>query len=343
MIHIPESIARVYKARQREQEELRERLWSEHLAENPALGELERQRQMLNIRLIQFTIKDRSEGLEESEVTREIKDELRMMNERLEEARDLLLTGREDAFCPRCRDTGIFEGQLCSCAEEILRAQEERAGVSFPPPQESRFELFDPELFSEEKNPDWYNGKLSPREVIDGWRKHLEAFCEAFPERQQRIYFFGRTGTGKSFLAAAVANRIRGKGYRCSFLSVNRYLQLTRRLHVLEASFNPEREELQRAREELRTVNDADCLILDDLGTESLSDEQYNDLIELLNIRERKKSSSMIITGNIEPSDFSKKYDERIGSRLMGQFVLARLEGPDVRLALARRRRERLR
>lgn len=342
MIQIPERIAQVYRARQRERELRREQVWEQFLEQNPELGELERRRRYLNIRLIQFSLKDRTEGLEESDTTREIKEELLDLNERLEREQSRLLDGSEDSYCKLCHDSGEYEGELCGCAEDILRQLEQRAGVAFPPPRDQKFERFDPEIFPAEKNPEWYSGRLSPREVIVRWRDRLLAASDAFPEKQIHLYLFGTTGTGKSYLAAAVANRLRRKGYSSSFLSVNRYLQIRGRLRVLEASFNPDREELQRAREELKTVEQADCLVLDDLGTERLSDDQYNDLIELLNKRSRQSHSSIIITGNLAPQQFSEKYDERIGSRLIGQFVQARLEGPDLRFNLARRRREQL-
>lgn len=343
MIHIPDNIAGVYQARRREREDLLEKLWEEHLERTPELRDIERNRQLSNIRLIQFRLKDRLDGVEESPQTRALKAELRELNRRVEDERAQLFAKHEFYHCALCQDTGEYEGKLCRCAETILLMLEQRAGVSFPPPEEKNFERFDLNLFPGEKSPEWYGGKLSPREVMRRWQEKLLSFCEEFPASPIHLYLFGTTGTGKTYLAASAANRLRQKGFRVVFLSVHHYLRMTRRLRVLEASFNPEREELQRAREEVRAAESADCLILDDLGTETLREEQYNDLIELLNRRENNPRSSMILTGNMELFEFSRKYDERIGSRLMGRFVQARLEGPDLRLCEARKRREQLR
>ena len=78
---------------------------------------------------------------------------------------------------------------------------------------------------------------------------------------------------------------------------------------------------------------EADLLILDDLGTEFISQFTISCLYNLLNTRMNKGLSTVIST-NLSPSELSEKYEDRIYSRIIGQNSRILLfKGSDQRLS----------
>ena len=347
MKKIPPKIEAVYRQRREDQRLYKEALWQNYVEQHPELRELISEHSRLGLAMVQQRLLEQGSSIEEEVIA--AGQDSKSLGERLSAVEAELNSFKEKAWqdarfyvCSHCHDTGLLGDELCSCAEAILNDLEEKAGISFTPPEEANFTNFDLDFFSDEKRPEWYGGRLSPREVALSWQKKLLELAENFPEQQTKLYIFGKTGTGKSFMASAMGHLIRRRGYRVVFLTAQDYLRLRGRLTVLEESYNPDKEELQQTRERVEAVEHADFLILDDLGSENMGNKQYNDLIALLNIRQNLPMSAMIITGNLTPQEISKRYDERIGSRLIGSFLQVLLDGPDLRLQKAIKRRESL-
>ena len=61
----------------------------------------------------------------------------------------------------------------------------------------------------------------------------------------------------------------------------------------------------------------ADLLIIDDLGTEFITQFTVSCLYNLINTRQNKGLSTIIST-NFSPDEISRKYEDRLYSRLMG-------------------------
>lgn len=335
---IPERLRAVYALRNREKAARGQRLREELARRDPEIAELEMEKRRAGVRMVLAGLDEDQElpGLKE-----DLSKQLKSISKELEKRYAAEAALSEDALsiCPLCHDSGLYQGRLCRCAEDILRQLEERSGVAFPPPEEARLEGFNLSLFTAEKRPEWFSGKLSPREAAEEIQKRLLAMLEGFPEQPQNLCFFGKPGTGKTWAAAAFGNALWERGYRVAFLRVMRFLDLKARLRVLEQSFNPDPEELQTTRERVSLVETADCLILDDLGSEAGGERAYSDLIQLLDQRLAIKNKCTLLTCNLEPTAFSSRYDERVGSRLIGDFVLIPMHGPDLRLEAAKKQR----
>ena len=234
--------------------------------------------------------------------------------------------------CPICHDTGDDHGQICRCAREIRRSLDRENGFDFPPPAGADFAHFALERFDDARDPAYYGGKASPREVALHLREVARRWVEEYPEKAPALYFYGKPGTGKTFLASAVATALGERGYRVAFLRVRDYLEKKARQRVLEQSFHPEAGALLRLQTELRYLAAVDALILDDLGSEPRDDRAYQELIALLDGRETGPSQLLILTGNLAPEELARRYDERLLSRLLGNAQVYALEGPDLRL-----------
>jgi DNA replication protein DnaC len=74
-----------------------------------------------------------------------------------------------------------------------------------------------------------------------------------------------------------------------------------------------------------------DLLVLDDLGTEQITDFSSTELFNFLN-KKLLMNKKMLISSNYALEKLSRTYSERITSRLFGNFNLFKFYGDDIRI-----------
>jgi DNA replication protein DnaC len=170
--------------------------------------------------------------------------------------------------------------------------------------------------------------KLPPRDQ----RTLEEAFQAAhnFAERPEGwLLLQGPYGSGKTHLAAAIANYRESQGYPVMFVVVPDLLD------HLRATFSPESTTTYDQRfEEIRS---APLLVLDDLGTQATTPWVREKLYQLFNYRYNAALPTVITT-----ADDEKQMDPRLLSRLMDRrLVMVRpITAPAYRGGRAKPRRE---
>ena len=83
-----------------------------------------------------------------------------------------------------------------------------------------------------------------------------------------------------------------------------------------------------------QSILDSDLLIIDDLGTESLNSMKLSELFTILNTRIlnlNNKITKTIISTNLNINDIFRNYEERIGSRIAGNYDIYYFFGEDLR------------
>ena len=83
-----------------------------------------------------------------------------------------------------------------------------------------------------------------------------------------------------------------------------------------------------------QSILNADLLIIDDLGTESLNSMKLSELFTILNTRIlnlNNKITKTIISSNLNINDIFRSYEERIGSRIAGYYDIYYFFGEDLR------------
>ena len=83
-----------------------------------------------------------------------------------------------------------------------------------------------------------------------------------------------------------------------------------------------------------KSVLEADLLIIDDLGTESLNSMKLSELFTIINTRIlnlNNKITKTIISSNLNIKDIFRNYEERIGSRIAGYYDIYYFLGNDLR------------
>lgn len=118
----------------------------------------------------------------------------------------------------------------------------------------------------------------------------------------------GPCGTGKTFLACALAHKACFAGYSIYYCRMNRLLS-DLQIKKGDGQYNKHMAELSKV----------DVLILDDFGLSSFSDDQRRDLLEILDDRHNKRST--IVTSQLPV----KLWHETIGNGTLADAILDRL------------------
>lgn len=239
--------------------------------------------------------------------------------------------------CGKCLDTGRVGREICSCYRQIMMPLLIR-NANLKTLSGITFESFDESLFSAEADQKKNQSGLSPRDNIRAIRSALDRFAGTFEETSANLLFLGRPGTGKTFLMACLANEILNKGHMVFYVSAPELFEILAELRVQQASFQPDPVRL----EELKALHDsllnAELLLIDDLGTESRGANRYSELLTLVD-RRLAPGLHTVISSNADAMALKETYDERLLSRLMGNYSIYRFFGDDVRLQISRRRR----
>lgn len=171
--------------------------------------------------------------------------------------------------------------------------------------------------------------------------KTAVAAASAFAGGEGDLYLCGAVGSGKSRLAATIANELNLAGKDVLFERVPRLL--------LRLQPSRDDDETDRARELLRELTSRPFLVLDDLGAERESASDFTRRTLLIIYEERgDKGLRTIWTSNMRLSGREGRFpplsefmnDDRLSSRILGRARVVLLTTPDQRPPAVRRARE---
>ena len=229
--------------------------------------------------------------------------------------------------CELCEDTGtvgsLTGATVCRCfRQKVINYtynQDQICNLD-----KENFSTFDESKFSDEKNPA-YNSDKSPRENILMIRGLAEEFVEKFDSKDTKsLMFTGGTGLGKTFLSNCVAKAVMDKGYTVLYQTAGRLMDL-----VMDYRRGDSERFDASQYDELFEV---DLLIIDDLGSENMTEARRSELFDILNTR-MLKGKKILISTNKDLKELVSFYDQRIVSRILGNFQVCRFFGRDLRLS----------
>ncbi len=303
----------------------------------PELKELESARIDLNLALIKSQMGQL--GPDEGELRRELAEHDQKLTAFLQQLGLPLDYDQVAYHCPVCKDTGWTGSGYCQCAERVMLYLNQ-TDQEFYPPQDKTFAAFRSEIFSPDRDEKYFQGKMSPRDAIKGIRAWSLRYLENFPRRKGNCYFFGRPGTGKTYMMTALANALIGQGYNVVYIRAVQLFEIMAQRRILLSSFNPDPVEQDTVKRQLDLIQYADLLCIDDLGLDTgIFHNASADFILLLDQRQ-DQGLPVIITSNIRPRDLGDEYDPRLQSRITGNYTLTLFEGEDVRKRMARAKSE---
>ena len=220
--------------------------------------------------------------------------------------------------CEKCSDTGYLpDGKKCSCFNQLeydLIFSQDRSRRLF---SMNNFSSFNPNVFSDE-GIDEKTG-LTPRQNALKALETAKRFLSASPEGKKNLLIYGNTGTGKTFLSHCIAKEALDKGLTVIYLTAPEFMDI--------ASDS----EFKHKDDPYKDMMETELLIIDDLGTELMNSFVVSAVYRLINERLLSERRTVIST-NLFPSDIAERYNERVFSRIAGNYQLIRMTGPDLRL-----------
>lgn len=182
----------------------------------------------------------------------------------------------------------------CSCDRARYKAEDERREAN---ERKARVcELARYSLMEEAQK--GYTFESADRNGInEGALKLAERYCDKFAECKKQgrgLIFYGSMGTGKSYTAMCIANRL---------LSQEHTVIVTSFVKLGNAAFGEDEEIISR-------MNSAELLVLDDLGVERRSDYSCERVYNVIDSRVRS-GLPMVITTNLTITGMQNETDIR--------------------------------
>lgn len=219
--------------------------------------------------------------------------------------------------CEKCNDTGYKSGIRCECFNELLKKYSIKE-IN----QNSNIKLVDFNDFNLNYYPNSIdnNTGVNTRMEMSEIFNYCKNYVNNFSDSSESLFFIGNTGLGKTFLSSAIAKELLQQGYNVAFDSIQNFLKAIENEHFGRVT----------NKDTLEVLNNADLVILDDLGSEFSSPFYASALYNIINTR-LNKGVPTIISSNLSLAELQKKYDDRIISRITGMFVLMNFLGKDIR------------
>lgn len=249
--------------------------------------------------------------------------ELEARNLALQAQRAEMLTGAglpvnytdEIYSCPKCRDTGMVDGVMCSCLKKLYNQELTASLGTLLRCGDESFGKFDLS---------YYEG--ADRECMDMVKNTCMAYAAGFGPRSTNLLFQGGAGLGKTLLSACIARVVAEKGFSVAYESASAALE------AFEAQkFSRDTQEAEQAAGRVKQYLACDLMILDDLGTEMITSFSVSALYQIINGRLINEKKTVIST-NLSDEELTRKYGAPIMSRLCGEYDFLPFVGRDIRL-----------
>ena len=213
--------------------------------------------------------------------------------------------------CKTCEDSGYYNNKMCSCLRQALfLAGVAQSGLG-KLPETQNFDNFRTE---------YYTDPESVSTVLEYCRRFANNFSE---KTRENILITGATGLGKTHLSTAIAREAILRGYDVRYDSLPNIL----------SDFEFDRYKSSYKDSELRGERYLTCdlLIMDDLGTEVVNQFTLSCLYNIINTRLAAEKPTIIST-NLGEDALQERYNDRITSRLLGEYRPLIFVGQDIRM-----------
>ena len=221
--------------------------------------------------------------------------------------------------CPICQDTGRDGGEVCECVHALVRQlRQQQVNASSP------LSLCSFETFALEKYPDTLVPELglTARQHMAQVLEYCKYYAAHFsPRESTSLYLFGSAGLGKTHLALSIANTVLQKGCDVVYVSAQNAFDAIERERFASGEGDT-----------MATLQSAELLILDDLGTEYISPYVNSCLYSLVNTRVCRRLPTIYTSNIVNDADLQRRYTEKVVSRLLGSCETLCFCGTDIRL-----------
>ena len=296
-------------------------------SEFPALEKIDNDINSVSIYAIKSILTQR-----DPDASKKLQDELASLKEKKLKLLKKVGKSLEDISphfeCNNCQDTGYIKTSsgsvLCPCIKQRLyNIQYNNSNIYDL--QNQNFKKFRLDYYSDTPDLQKYGSDVSPRENITKIKNICNNFIENFDNPDEsNLLFCGNSGLGKTFLSSCIANEIIQKGKTVLYQTAPIMLD-----NIIDYKFGKTDNNI------LKTISTVDLLIIDDLGTETKNNLKLTELFNIINSRllnQNNKITKTIISTNLSLQDLYRTYEERILSRIIGNYKACYFYGEDIRI-----------
>lgn len=235
--------------------------------------------------------------------------------------------------CSICNDTGFVgssdgKSVLCNCIKQKMFDMDfNKSNIGNL--KKENFDNFKLDLYSDEINEQKYKAKVSPKQNIQKIKEIALKFIKDFDDPEEKnLLFTGNTGLGKTFLSNCIAKEMLDRGKTVLYQTAPIMLD-----NIIDYRFGNSDSNYNSI---YNNIINADLLIIDDLGAESLNSFKLSELFNIINERllfQEKHVTKTIISTNLNMNNLLDTYSERIFSRLAAYYNVCRFFGDDIRIS----------
>ena len=219
--------------------------------------------------------------------------------------------------CNLCQDKGEYQGKTCRCVHLLVRQLRRKEISSISALELSTFDSFSLEHYPNRYMPEF---ECNPRKHMAEIFSYCKKYAEHFTTKNPNLLMTGTAGLGKTHLALAIANTAIQRGADVIYISSrNLFDQM-------------ELEKFSPTSDLRKMVMEAELLILDDLGTEFLTQYGVSFLYDMVNSRMLRRLPTIYTTNILKEDMLRARYTEKTASRLLGSCELLTFFGEDIRL-----------
>ena len=222
--------------------------------------------------------------------------------------------------CSKCKDTGFVNGNPCSCLTEQYNHEMTKELATLLKSGDESFDRFNFAYYDNKPN----EAGVSPRKQMQLIYDFAVKYANEFTPQSSNLLLYGSTGLGKTFLSGCIANVVANKYSVC-------YDTAASALTAFEQQkFARDLEDQQAASTKVERMLSCDLMILDDLGTEMVTQLSISALYTLINTRLVNHKATILST-NLSDDEIYSKYSKQIASRIDGEFLKLVFAGSDIR------------
>lgn len=210
--------------------------------------------------------------------------------------------------CEKCSDTGYSNGEICQCVRQMLAKDRYADGGIGSLLLSMNFDTFSLKYY-----------KGDDLDVMQAVFSACKKYADTFDVGSKSLLLMGGTGLGKTHLSSAIAQRVIARGYDAYYESAPQFFA------------NHDAVKFGKLDRSALAHYNSTLLLIDDLGAESPGSQTSATLFETVN-RRMLAGKPTVISTNLSPAEIKKRYDERIYSRLMGEYSVLQFKGKDVRM-----------
>ena len=282
----------------------------------PALTEIDNELHSVSMKIMNAAMTDRMHLDEKLDQIKTENDNLLLKRAALLKQNGYSVDFDSPQFeCPLCSDTGYIGLTFCECVKKQLSTDIYTSSGLGKALYEKSFDTFSLKYYSGKGD-----GDVSDKENMTMVFNCCKRYAQRFTPSSESILMIGGTGLGKTHLSASIAKVVLEKGYAVIYDSAQSIFDSYEAVR-----FGKESKELTKKYE------NCDLLIIDDLGAECMTQYTIAVFSSLLNWR-IVNSKPTIISTNLSPQQIKKSYGERVYSRLLGESLIMKFSGQDIRL-----------